>query len=150
MWCCYDDAMLIAFHESHRVVRTYAQSILKHHGIDLDLKKISNKRFYEENPNMQDYYLVKFYDTYIQSGYLLYEEIGYSKDQIVSECNQVVDILTKLLELYNLKKKEVRAVQLVIRLISRMKHSNDDYVPSMKELRRLKDQFEPYLLPYQE
>ena len=76
MYCVYDDEdHIIAYHEKKKVVSTYVDRIFQFHQINLDYKKIKSE--YEKIllKGKEDLYLVRYADTYVQSGYLVYLQI---------------------------------------------------------------------------
>ena len=70
---------LIAYHEDLDVVEEYVRNIkVSHPDIDLVIGKISEKFVYKKDPT-HELYLVRYSQTYVQSGYLVYLEVTSSQ-----------------------------------------------------------------------
>ena len=76
MFCAYDiEENIIAFHDSKKVVQKYIDTVFSIHKVELKLGKIKKTSEWKIL-DKDDLYLVRFNDTYVQSGYLLYLELA--------------------------------------------------------------------------
>lgn len=142
MYICHDADKVIAYHEKKEVVETYVESIYHYHKFRLDIRKAT-----KEEKNMlnktYDLYLVRFGQTYVQSGYTGYLQIhteSYIEDEKFAK-----DILYRLLETRGLKGKQYKKVKGAVKVLEKLIYEDETYTPSLKELTNLKFDYDPYL-----
>lgn len=148
MWCVYDsDENIIAFHDSKKVVEKYVDSVFSIHNILLEIGKIKKDSEYKLQNN-DELYLVRYNDTYVQEGYLLYL-------QIVSDCRCGVedeeftrDILFRLLEMNRLNNKEKKVIEKAIKVIDSLLAEDEKFIPTLDQLKSLKLDYDPYIYNY--
>lgn len=145
MYCVLNEEKIIAFHEEKRVVESYCESIKKYHNKTLMIAKIKkHKRKKLKNiSNYYDLYLVRYGDTYVQSGYIEYLEMH--SPQIEYDHLQAKDTLLRIMELEELSEKEKKAYQVVLRSLEEIIEEDRSYTPDIKELNQMKDQYLPYI-----
>ena len=145
MYCVYDNNdRVIAFHDEYDIVKTYVQRVKASHEDhpDLHIGKIKKKKV----KNLQDYddlYLVRYANTYVQSGYLVYLEM-FSSQHIEDE-QQCRDVLLKILECDIITGKERKHIERAVRVIDRLLEESKEYTPSFTELQGYEMDYSPYL-----
>ena len=143
MYCVYDDkGNIIAFHNKKYIVEKYIDSIYSHHKISLEIGKIKKSSKYKLNKN-DDLYLVRFGDTYVQTGYLMYIEM--CQNQILEDDQQALDILYRLLEIRRLSKKQSKKIMKAIEVLEKVVDEDRSYVPTLQQLKNLKMDYDPYM-----
>ena len=143
MYCAYDqDKNIIAFHDKKHVVEKYIDSIYKLHKIQLNKGKIKKSSKYKL-AGKDDLYLIRYGDTYVQSGYLLFVQI--SQDQILEDEQYALDILYRLLETTRLNEKQSKKIMKAIGVMEKLVHEDREYVPSFDQLKTMKSDYEPYI-----
>lgn len=143
MFCVYDtDGNIIAFHHKKRVVEKYIDRIYSLHKINLKIGKLKESSKYKLI-GKDDLYLIRYADTYIQSGYLSYVEI--SSDQFIEDDQQALDTLYRMLELSRLKKKEVKTITKAIEVIEKIVKEDREYTPTIKDLKTMKHNYDAYV-----
>ena len=92
MWFCYDDdeERIIALHDNKEVVEKYCELLKEYHNVNLSIGKIK-KKAEDRIKNLDDLYLVRYGDTYVQSGYLLYLQM--SSAQLIEDISKTKDVL---------------------------------------------------------
>lgn len=143
MYCVYDDeGHIIAYHEKKKVVTTYIDRIFRFHQIMLDYKKIKSE--YEDIllKGKEDLYLVRYADTYVQSGYLVYLQIV--SDQVNYDHEYAKDVLCRILETAQLSKKDTKVLEKSIDILDKIIYEEAAYTPTIKELQRYKYDYDPY------
>ena len=145
MYCVFDEDRIIAFHDEKRVVESYCESIQKYHDKNLFIAKIKKhkKKKYKSLSNYYDLYLVRYGDTFVQSGYVQYLEIN--SPQVEYDHMQAKDTLLRIMEMETLSEKEKKAYQTVVKSIDKIIKEDREYTPDLKELERMKDQYFPYI-----
>ena len=121
MFCVYDEnKSVIAFHDEYEVTELYLNHIKKSHPdqdlSNLHIGKIKKKKI-KNLIDMDQLYLVRYADTYVQSGYLEYLEL-LSCQHIYDE-KQCKDILLRILECNPLSSKERKNVEKTVEIIDR-------------------------------
>ena len=143
MWFCYDDdeERIIALHDNKEVVEKYCELLKEYHNVNLSIGKIKKKA---ENriKNLDDLYLVRYGDTYVQSGYLLYLQM--SSAQLIEDISKTKDVLLRILELDDLSKKEIKSMERTVMCLTRIYDEQAKYTPTVKELSEIKNDFDPY------
>ena len=88
-------------------------------------------------------YLIRYGDTYVQSGYLLFVEI--SQSQISEDDQYALDILYRLLETARLSDKQSKKIMKAIKVMEKLVQEDREYIPSIEQLKRMKSDYEPYI-----
>jgi hypothetical protein len=146
MYCAYDDDKnIIAFHDSKKVVEKYIYDVYNANKVNLELGKIKKSSEYKLE-GKDELYLVRFNDTYVQSGYLIYLQI--TMDEYVKEEQYAKDILLRMLEMDRLDKKQSKALGKAVEVIDEVLYEDSHYVPSLNILKRLKMDYDPYIYNY--
>lgn len=141
MYICHDAGKVIAFHEKKSVVEEYIEAIYYHHKFKLDIRKASK----EENHNLTknyDLYLVRYGETYVQSGYTVYLQI--QSEQYVYDEKYARDVLYRLLE-RRVKGKKFKKLKAAVKVLEELIYEDESYTPSLKELEHLKLDYDPYM-----
>lgn len=143
MFICHDNGKLIAFHEDEEVVDIYIETIYKYHDVRLSKKKIRKKKLKSIDLN-DDLYLVRYGETFVQSGYTTYLQI--QSDQYIEDEKYARDILYRLLETRSVKGKKLRRIKSAIKILEDFIYEDESYIPDLKELKRMKLDYGPYFL----
>lgn len=143
MYCVFDDDnKLIAFHDKRRAVEVYIDRVYQTSGVNLKLLKL-RKGERHIIKGKDDLYLVRYADTFIQSGYIDY--ITYSSLQIMEDNILAADILYRLLETERLSKKENKTIRKAIEIMEEIIKEDREYTPSLSELKLMKMNYDPYI-----
>ena len=149
MYCVYDNKKnVIAFHDDYDVVETYVQRVNQSHNIydkdnsDLHIGKIKKKKI-KKIIDLDDLYLVRYADTYVQSGYLVYLEL--LSDQHIYDEKHCKEIILKMLECYDITDKERKAMEKTVEVIDRFLQESKKFTPNISELQRCEMDYAPYL-----
>lgn len=134
----------IACHDELDVVTTYVDNIKKFHeeyGRDLFIKKIKYKRLgdYFKDNEIEDKYLVKYGDTYIQTEF--YDALDYVSRQ---DNKYAQEVLYRLLETEKLSKREFKYVSKVVEILDRYVEDDNIYTPTVQECRQIEYDIEKY------
>lgn len=146
MYCVYDENnKLQAIHKKIGVIKKYLRSIS---ATDQDsmffVKKQSKKNI---DPGLlYDLYLVPYYDTFIQDGYQEY--INILTDQSYEEIKKAISVCFSVYETNNITQKEKKTILKTIKILSDICENDIKYIPTLAELNRIKDSFEPYKNKY--
>ena len=143
MYCAYDDENnIIAFHDSKRAVETYIDRVYQCNRLTLKMCKVR-----KENRHLlrgkDDLYLVRYGETFIQSGYLDY--ISYSSLQMIEDNIMAMDILYRLLETERLSKKENKTIRKAIEIMEEVTKEDGEFTPSLSQLKEMKMNYDPYI-----
>lgn len=141
MFCVLDEnENIIAYHENKSIVKKYVGNIYRCHSILLTIKKYKkNDSIYT---NLPDLYLVRYADTYVQAGYLLYIQL--LSDQVDYDHEYVRDILLRILEITTLSKKEKKHLEKSVEIIDKMLANEKRYTPTIQDLKSIKTDYDPY------
>ena len=143
MYCAYDDENnIIAFHDDKRPVEIYIDRVYQSNKIILKLGKIKKENRYLIK-GKDDLYLVRYADTFIQSGYIDY--ISYSSLQIIEDNLLAMDILYRLLETERLTTKENKTIRKAIEIMEEITKEDREYTPTISQLKSLKINYDPYI-----
>ena len=143
MYIVHESEKIIAFHEDKCVVEMYTEAIYKYHKIKLDIRKLTKREKKSSIKNLYDLYLVRYGETYVQSGYLFYLQL--SSDQYIEDEKYARDILYRLLESRNLKEKERRKIEKAVDVLEEKIYDDESYTPTLSELKRMKMDYDPYM-----
>lgn len=145
MYCAYDtNNKIIAFHDEYDVVETYIRRIKTSNpeSPDLHIGKIKKKKI-KNITDLDSLYLVRFSDTYVQSGYIDYLEIISS--QSIYDNKQCKEVLLKILECNPISNKERKAIEKTVDVIDRFLSEAKEFTPTLHELKICETDFAPYM-----
>jgi len=134
---------IIALHDEKRVVERYIDSIEKCHGEKLSISKIKKKYLNKKIDDLYDLYLVRYGDTYVQSGYMEYIEL--MDPQVEYDHQYAKDVILKILELESLDKEDRKTLESTVMILESIIDQDRKYTPSISELEKIKDQYAPYI-----
>lgn len=141
MFCALDEKEnIIAYHERKKVVESYIDNINRCHGIILTIQKYKKEK--EISKNLPDLYLVRYADTYVQTGYFLYMQL--LSDQIDYDHEYARDILLRILEVSSLKKKDKKILEGAVKVLDKIIQEDREYTPSLDDLKSIKLDYDPY------
>lgn len=133
-----DKGKIIAFHNKRKIVELYLDSVEDNN--NLSIVEINN----ELDSSLEDLHLVRYQNTYIQSGYLIY--INLASDNIIEDEEYAKEILLRTIEIQNLTDKENKKLIKAIEVLDKIIHKDKKYTPSLNELKSIKDHYDYYLL----
>ena len=141
MFCVYDEkGELIAFHDYVDVVESYVNHIKAHHkDAELHIGKIKRKKIKER---LYDLYLVRYAETYVQQGYLDY--LSFYSDQGIYDIKYAKEVLIRLLGGGVYEGKEKKNLEKTILLLDKELEDEENYTPTLSQLKRLKMNYESY------
>lgn len=138
-----DSREIIAYHEDEEVVEFYLDSVEDDKKDDLSIIKIKKKYKEEIVKNYEDLHLVRFRNTYVQSGYLIY--IKLSSQDILDDEEYARDILLRIIETQNLNNNEIKKLSKAIEVVDRLINEDKTYTPSYNELKRMRNHYDLYM-----
>ena len=143
MYAVYnEDHDIIAYHDDFKICKEYANNIYHCHGYICDIKKIKKRDRYILD-KLYDLYLVRFADTYVQQGYLVYLELAGSQE--LYDIKYSKDVLYKLLEAPGLSDKKLNHIKKTINILEDIYEEEKIYTPTLNHLKELKLGYDPYL-----
>lgn len=143
MYCAYDqENNIIAYHDKKYVVEKYIDSIQILHKIRLNLGKIKKSSKYKLN-GKDELYLIRYGDTYIQSGYLIYVELF--QTQFIEDDQYALDVLCRIVETTRLTEKENKKIMKAIKVMEKLVYEDRQYIPSFNQLKSMKVDYDPYI-----
>lgn len=138
-----DSREIIAYHEDEEVVEFYLDSVEDDKKDDLSIIKIKKKYKEEIVKKYEDLHLVRFRNTYVQSGYLIY--IKLSSQDILDDEEYTRDILLRIIETQNLNNNEIKKLSKAIEVVDRLINEDKTYTPSYNELKRMRNHYDLYM-----
>ena len=142
MYAAFDGKQIVAFHDEYRVVEEYCSLIEKNHNGRLSICKIKDKKCTKLD-YFEDLYLVRYNETYVQSGYVLYLQI--LTDDYIHDHVYAKDILMRILEFYSFSKDEMKAIKKTIKILDNMIKDDSEYVPELSTLKSMEVDYQPYI-----
>lgn len=109
---------------------------------ELIIQKIKNKKA-KQHPDFNDLYLIRYNDTYIQSGYTDYLTI--SGEQVFYDNKYALDVLVKFLDTdYPMSKKDKKHIEHTIAFLFNVIKDDKLYTPSLKDLKAMEEHYSSY------
>lgn len=145
MYCVYDNnSNIVAFHDEYDVVETYIRHVKLSNpsSPDLHIGKIKKKKV-KNILDLDNLYLVRFGDTYVQTGYIEYLEIISS--QSIHDNKQCKEVLLKILECNPVSDKERKAIEKTVEVVDRILTEAKEYTPTLNDLKMYETDFAPYI-----
>lgn len=145
MYCVYDNSKnMIAFHDDLDVVETYKNNInISHPELpELHIGKIKKKKL-KKIIDKDNLYLVRYSDTYVQSGYLMYLEL--LSDQHIYDNKLCKDVLLRILECKDITGKERKSIERTVEVVDRILQESKEFTPTISELQSYEADYYPYL-----
>lgn len=138
-----DTKEIIAYHEDEDVVEYYLDSVEDDKKDDLSIIKIKKKYREEIIKKYDDLHLVRFRNTYVQSGYLIY--IKLASQDILEDEEYARDILLRIIETQNIDKDKIKKLTKAIEVIEDLIDNDETYTPSYSELQRMRNHYDCYM-----
>lgn len=149
MYCVYDNHKnVIAFHDDIDVVEAYVDRVNQTHDrshenlSELHIGKIKKKKI-KKLTDLDDLYLVRYADTYVQSGYLVYLEL--LSDQYIHDEQHCKEILLRILECYDISEKERKSLERSVEVVDRILQESREFTPTLGQLKNFETDYAPYL-----
>ena len=136
---------IIAIHDEKNIVEEYNDRVYYYHKIHLDIIKVKKKSV-KKISYLDELYLIRYGETYVQAGYLTYIQLAYG--QATDDEKYAKDILLRILELNKMSNKERKVLTKAVEILDRQIYSENQYTPSLSELKRLKSEYDPYIYNY--
>ena len=136
---------IIAIHDEKNIVEEYNNRVYYYHKIHLDIIKVKKKSV-KKISYLDDLYLVRYGETYVQAGYLTYIQLAY--DQMSEDLKFAQEIILRTLEINELSSKESKVLAKSAAILGRLHYESESYTPSLNELKSLKDSYDPYIYNY--
>ena len=143
MYAVYDNERhIIAVHDDKHVIEKYVKSVYRCHNILLEFKKVKKSSL--NKPEIyDDLYLVRFADTYVQSGYLQYVDLAQS--QFIEDDICARDILLRILEYGDISDKDAKKLAKAVKVLENILAEDREYTVTFDELKELKYHYDPYI-----
>lgn len=145
MYCVYDTKQnIIALHDDLDVVETYMENVMKCNPNlpELQIGKIKKKKL-KNIVDLDELYLVRYSDTYVQSGYLVYLEV--LSDQFIYDEQLCKDVLLRMLECSDITDKERKSMERTVKVVDRLLQESKEFTPSLTELKKYESDYGPYM-----
>ena len=145
MYCVFDtNNNIIAFHDDLEVVELYKDHVTRSNPDlpELHIGKIKKKKM-KRIDDYDELYLVRYSDTYVQSGYLIYLEL--LSDQFIYDEQQCRDVLLRILECRDITDKERKSIERTVKVVDRILQESKEFTPSLKELKNYEADYAPYI-----
>ena len=143
MYAAVDESgKIVAFHDEKKVVKCYIKRIRDSSDATLGFCKIKKKDVKKVN-TLYDLYLVRYGDTYVQSGYLEYLELA--DPQLAYDHQYAKDVLLKVAEIDYLDKEDIEVIEKCVMILDELIDDDRKYTPSLSELEKFKDHYAPYI-----
>lgn len=136
---------LIAYHEDLDVVEEYVRNVkISHPEADLVVGKMSEEFVKRKDPD-NELYLVRYSETYVQSGYLIYLEVN--SGQYIYDMKYCKDIIIRTIDQwkYELNDKDIKCLKKATKILDEILFDAETFTPSMEDLRSIKDTIDPYI-----
>ena len=143
MYCVLDEygRKVIAIHDDKDTCEKYCELIEKYHDIKLPIGKIKKKKL-KKHPELDELFLVRYNETYVQSGYVDVLEI--SSGEILHDYKYAKEILMRILEIEEIDKSNRKAIEKSILIIDELYNENSEFVPMLSDLQSAKMDYEAY------
>ena len=136
---------LIAYHEDLDVVEEYVRNVkVSHPDADLIIGKMSNRFVCKKDPD-HELYLVRYSETYVQSGYLVYLEVNSS--QHIYDMQFCKEIIIRTIDQWKdeLDVKDIKCLKKAAKIFDEILFDAETFTPTLSELRSMRDTIEPYI-----
>ena len=134
---------IIAYHEDESVVELYLDSVEDDKKDELSIIHIKKKYRDTLLNKYDDLHLVRFRNTYVQSGYLIY--IKLASQDILEDEEYARDILLRIIETQNIDKDKIKKLSKAIEVIEELINEDKTYTPSYSELQRMRNHYDYYM-----
>ena len=105
--------------------------------------KIKNKKA-KNDPEFNDLYLIRYENTYIQSGYIEY--LSFSGEQMFYDNKYALDVLLKFLDTdYPMSKKDKKHLEHVVSFLYNVIKDDKLYTPCLDDLKSLQEYYSTYI-----
>ena len=143
MFCVINEEnRVIAFHDDEDVVEAYVERIQKQHNKEFTIASLSKKKA-NKIVDLDNLYLVRWGDTYVQCGFTQYLDLVSS--QSIYDKRYCKEVLLKILETDDLSEKERKHISKTVEIVDKSLEVDETYTPTIEELQRLKTDYEPYM-----
>lgn len=133
------DHKIVAMSDDKKIVKKYIQNVeLSNKGESLTYCKVKTKEIQND-----DLLLVRYGHTYIQKGYIQYLDMA--NNQMAEDEQFAMDILIRMIEMYDIKKKDVNTLKKAIVIIDKYRRAESEYTPNLNQLNSYKDNYDRYL-----
>ena len=143
-----ENGQIIACHDEKYVVKKYLNDLIRSHP-DMQFPYTIKKVKYKSLPNhiRDETYLVRIGYTYVPYSFYDYMELTSSGPE--EDLRYAKDILLRLEESDMLEKGDTKHVNKVIGILNSMLVNTLEYTPTIQELNRYKESYEPYKYEYE-
>lgn len=145
MYCACDETKrIVALHDDYEVIETYIRNVEASYenSQKLHIGKIKKKKI-KKLIDSDNLYLIRYADTYIQSGYLTCMELLSS--QSIHDNRLCKDVLLKILECHSINDKERKSIERTVKVIDRLLQEAKEYTPSLKDLQIYESDYAQYV-----
>lgn len=136
---------LVAYHEDLDVVNEYISNVkVSHPDTDLIVGKMSEKYVKKKDPK-HDLYLVRYSETYVQTGYVSYLEIESS--QYIYDMRYVKEIIIRTIDQWkdDLNDKDIKHLKKAAKIFDDILFDAESFTPTLDELKGMQDHLESYM-----
>lgn len=136
---------LVAYHEDLDVVNEYVSNVkVSHPDTDLIVGKMSEKYVKKKDPK-HDLYLVRYSETYVQTGYVSYLEIESS--QHIYDMRYVKEIIIRTIDQWkdDLNDKDIKHLKKTAKIFDDILFDAESFTPTLDELKGMRDHLESYM-----
>lgn len=136
---------LVAYHEDLDVVNEYISNVkVSHPDTDLIVGKMSEKYVKKKDPK-HDLYLVRYSETYVQTGYVSYLEIESS--QYIYDMRYAKEIIIRTIDQWkdDLNDKDIKHLKKTAKIFDDILFDAESFTPTLDELKGMQDHLESYM-----
>lgn len=134
----YNKRYSVCIEYINNLKRTYSDS-----DKNLEIVKIKDKKA-RNDPEFDELYLIRYENTYIQSGYIEY--LSLSGEQIFYDNKYALDVLLKFLDTdYPMSKKDRKHIEHVVTFLYNIIKDDKLYTPSLYDLKGLQEYYSTYI-----
>lgn len=134
----YNKRYSVCIEYINNIKRTYSDS-----DKNLEIVKIKDKKA-RNDPEFDELYLIRYENTYIQSGYIEY--LSLNGEQIFYDNKYALDVLLKFLDTdYPMSKKDRKHIEHVVTFLYNIIKDDKLYTPSLYDLKGLREYYSTYI-----
>lgn len=145
MYCVLDEygRKVIAIHYEKETCEKYCELIERFHNIKLPIGKIKKKKLKKHPELLDELFLVRYNDTYVQAGYVDVLEIN--SGEFLHDYKYAKEILIRVLKIEDTIDKSARkAIEKSILILDELYNENSEFVPMLSALQSDKMAYEAY------
>lgn len=150
MYAVIENNNIVAYNKRYSVCIEYINNVKKTYSNNkdeynnkLEIIKIKNKKA-KNKSDFDELYLIRYEDTYIQSGYVEY--LSLSAEQIFYDNKYALDVLLKFLDTdFPMSKKDKNHLEHVVSFLYNIIKNDKLYTPCLNDLKNMGENYSTYI-----